>query len=103
MISGIVPQKYHSALMPHLIPHMERCVKYKEDEFPKYYRCNTISKLKKIMNVYGIKAVVFGHGAEPSYLSFSRMLFRIFCIFHKLAPGFIQPTIFAFGKIDKSG
>jgi len=71
------------------------------DVFPTVYKCNSIRKLKNIMNKNGIEGVVYGYEAEPSYLSFSKIAYFLGVLHQKFAPGFIKPAIFAFGKIKK--
>jgi len=68
-----------------------------EDVFPTVYKCNTAGSIKKKMKFYGFDSVVYGHEAEPSYLSFSGMAYCFGVLYQRLAPNFLKGSIFAFG------
>jgi hypothetical protein len=54
------------------------------------------------MRQYGFDSVAYGYEAEPAYLSFSSLAYRAGVLHQKLAPGFLKPYIFAFGKLAAS-
>ena len=93
LFSKLIPNKHHSKVTK--IVQNER----KEDDvFPTYYRCNTLWKIRSMLNKYGYDQIVYGYEAEPSYLSFSKIAYMLGVLHQKLAPGFLRPSIFAFGK-----
>jgi SAM-dependent methyltransferase len=92
----LVPNKYHSK-----VTSVVQYGRKGEDVFPTVYKCNSIQKIKKIMTKNGFESVVYSYEAEPSYLSFSTIAYFLGVIHQKLAPGFIKPAIFAFGKMNK--
>jgi SAM-dependent methyltransferase len=98
IFSKIVPNKFHSSIITKI-----QNGRKKEDIFPVYYRCNTISKLNSLLDYYGFKdRVVYGYEAEPSYLSFSRIAYFFGYLHQKFAPNFLKCTIFAFAQLKKS-
>jgi hypothetical protein len=54
-----------------------------------------------MMHEHGFEHVVYGYEAEPSYLSFSKFAYALGVLHQKLAPGFLRPAIFAFGRLVK--
>lgn len=96
LLSLLIPNKYHSK-----VTSAVQDARRDKDVFPTFYRCNSIRKLKSIMKKYGFECVVYGYEAEPSYLSFSKIAYFLGVVHQRLAPGFLKPTIFAFGKIMK--
>lgn len=69
------------------------------DVFPTYYRCNTAGALRAAMRDAGLDPVVITHESEPSYLAFSRVLYRLGAIYARLAPSVFQNNLFAFGRV----
>ena len=91
----LIPNKYHAKVILAVQGRKE------EDVFPTVYRCNSIRKLKGIMKKNGFEHVVYGYEAEPSYLKFSGIAYSFGMLHRRLAPAFLKPVIFAFGKIKK--
>lgn len=96
LAATLIPNKYHSKVLS--VVQEER---KEEDVFPTVFRCNSVRKLKRIMNKRGFECVVYGYEAEPSYLSFSKLAYFIGVLHQRFAPGFLKPAIFAFGRIKK--
>ena len=96
IFSRLIPSRYHLKIMP----RVQSCRK-EEDIFPAVYRCNSIRRINKMMNQHGFESVVYGHEAEPNYLSFSKFAYWFGVLHQRFAPGFLRPSIFAFGKIKK--
>jgi hypothetical protein len=70
-----------------------------EDVFPTYYRCNTLPKIRSMLNRYGFgNNFVYGYEAEPSYLSFSKIAYWIGVLHQKYAPNIFKATVIAFGR-----
>jgi len=93
----LIPNKYHSKLTS-----VVQDGRKEEDVFPTVYKCNSIRKLENFMKKNDLDCVVYGYEAEPSYLSFSKFAYFFGVIHQRLAPGFIKPAIFAFGKMKKN-
>lgn len=69
-----------------------------EDIFPKYYTCNTIPKLRRLLKTYGLSGVVFGHSGSPEYLGFSYLTYLLGYIYDKCAPQVLRNALFVFAK-----
>jgi len=92
----LIPNRYHSK-----VTSVVQEGRQEEDVFPTVYKCNSIRKLRKIMQKNGIDCVVYGYEAEPAYLSFSKIAYFFGVMYQKFAPGFLKTSIFGFGKIRK--
>lgn len=95
--SKLIPNKYHSK-----ITDIVQNGRKEEDVFPAYYRCNTVRKIKSWLNLQNYDNIVYGYEAEPSYLSFSKIAYRIGILHQRFAPGFLKSAIFAFGRKKQS-
>jgi SAM-dependent methyltransferase len=91
--SKLIPNRAHAKVLSHVQDRRKG-----EDVFPALYRCNSISRIRRELRVHGFDGVVYGHEAEPSYLSFSRLAFALGVIHQKIAPSIFAPTIFAFAR-----
>jgi SAM-dependent methyltransferase len=91
--SRIVPNRYHARLTARI--QDDRRV---EDVFSTLYRSNTIPKMRRMLRLHGFDHCVFGHEAEPSYFSFSRVLYWLAVLHQRFAPGFAKVTLFAFAQ-----
>ena len=93
----LIPNRYHSP-----VTDFVQDSRKEEDVFPTVYKCNSVNKLKRSMKKVGFECVVYGYEAEPSYLSFSKVVFFLGVLHQRFAPKFFKTTLFAFGKIKKS-
>jgi hypothetical protein len=66
--------------------------------FPTFYRCNTRSRLKRLLHENGFDAYVYANEAEPGYLAFSAALFRLGTYAHTLLPPALKSTLLAFAR-----
>ncbi|HMQ70824.1 MAG: class I SAM-dependent methyltransferase [Candidatus Competibacter sp.] len=96
LAATVIPNKYHSK-----VTSIVQDGRKDEDVFPTVYKCNSVKRLRRIMNKNGFEHVVYGYEAEPSYLSFSGVAYFLGVLHQKFAPGFLKPAIFAFGRIKK--
>jgi|SRR5579863_486977 len=96
--SRLVPNRYHSKVLSKV-----QTGRKNEDVFPTLYRCNTISRLRRSLRNCNFRAVVYGYEAEPGYLNFSKLAYATGVVHQKFAPGFLRPTIFAFGQSQPAG
>lgn len=92
----LIPNRFHSK-----VTSVVQDGRKEEDVFPTVYRCNSIRKLRRIMKKHALECVVYGYEAEPSYLSFSRIAYLLGVLHQRFAPGFMRPSILAFGKMNK--
>jgi len=96
IMATLIPNKYHSKVVS-----VAQEGRKGEDVFPTVFKCNSVGKLKRMMKKSGFDCVVYGYESEPSYLSFSKIAYFFGVLHQRLAPGFLKPALFAFGKIRK--
>jgi ubiquinone/menaquinone biosynthesis C-methylase UbiE len=68
------------------------------DIFPTVYNVNTVFKLKKILSLHSMMPTVYGYDAEPSYFTFSRIMYRVARWFQYLTPQMFKTCIFIFAR-----
>jgi SAM-dependent methyltransferase len=95
LASKLVPNRSHAQVLAK-VKERTRSV----DVFPTYYRCNTIPAIRRGLAQQGFAHVVYGIAPEPSYLSFSRLAYRLGALFHRYLPGFFRPVLLAFAKLE---
>jgi SAM-dependent methyltransferase len=96
LFASLVPNKHHSKVLS-----VVQEGRKEEHVFPTLYKCNSIGKIKGMLKKYGFDSVVYGYGTEPSYLSFSKIAYALGVLHQRFAPRFLEPVIFAFGKLQK--
>lgn len=92
----LIPNRYHSK-----VTSVVQEGRSDEDVFPTVYKCNSVRKLRNTMKDSGFGCVVYGHDAEPTYLSFSKIAYFLGVLHQRFAPRFMKPSLFAFGRISK--
>ena len=93
VVSRLIPNRYHAKVAARVQSNRKS-----DDVFPVLYRCNTISKIRRMLTLHGFEHCVFGHEAEPSYLSFSRALYWLAVLHQRFTPGCARVTLFAFAR-----
>ena len=93
IVSKLIPNCAHAKVLRRVQDGRKQ-----EDVFPALYRCNSIPRIRKELRAHGFDGVVYGHEAEPSYLSFSRVAYALGVIHQKIAPSSFAPTIFVFAQ-----
>jgi SAM-dependent methyltransferase len=94
VISRLIPNHYHASALRKAQENRPA-----GDIFPTLYRCNTITRMRKTMAAHGFDPVVYGAESDPGYLDFASFVYRLGVLHRKLAPGFLRPVIFAFGRL----
>lgn len=92
LAARLVPNRHHAAVL-----HRAQESRKAEDVFPTVYGCNTIGKLRGMLDRYGFDAVVYGTESEPVYLAFSPLAYWLGVLHQKYAPSALKSGIFAFG------
>lgn len=92
----LIPNRYHSK-----VTSVVQEGRSEEDVFPTVYKCNSVRKLRGTMKDSGFDCVVYGHDAEPTYLSFSKIAYFLGVLHQRFAPQFMKSSLFAFGRISK--
>jgi SAM-dependent methyltransferase len=98
LFSRLIPNRQHARVLSAVKPSLKE-----EDVFPTLYRCNSLPALRRALAAHGFRHAVFGYEAEPSYLSFSKFAYGLGVLHQKLAPGFMRPSLFAFGQKKETG
>lgn len=94
ILSRLIPSKYHSYVTEKVQDNRKE-----EDVFPTFYRGNTLPNIRAMLKRYGfIDNAVYGYEAEPSYLSFSKIVYWFGVQHQKYAPNLFKATVVAFGK-----
>jgi SAM-dependent methyltransferase len=93
LASRLVPNRLHGGVLDKVKGGQNQA-----DVFPTLYRCNSVPRLRASLHRQGFQAAVYGFGPEPSYLSFSRAAYALGVLYARIAPGVLQPVIFAFAR-----
>lgn len=93
MVSKLIPNIYHHKVLKKVSPNRKEI-----DTFPTYYKCNTIRKIRLMLDKFGFDHYVYGYEAEPGYLSFSRFSYWLGVMHQKFAPGIFKLAIFTFAR-----
>ncbi|MEO8660328.1 MAG: methyltransferase domain-containing protein [Bryobacteraceae bacterium] len=89
----MIPERLHKKVLKRVQPK-----RLDEDIFPTLYRCNSLWKLRRQLSKHGFDGLAYGYEAEPSYLNFSSVAYRMGVWIHKFLPGPVRSAIFAFGR-----
>ena len=87
------PNRFHTALTSR-VQHGRR----DEDVFPTFYRCNSKRAITRRMNAAGFDVTVVRHEAEPAYLHFSNIAYRLGVLAHRLMPPPLASTLLIFAR-----
>jgi len=93
LFSRLVPNKFHSAVVSKIQEKRKD-----KDIFPSFYRCNTIKRIRYMLNKYGFDYCLYGYEAEPSYFAFSRFFYLLGVVHQRYSPNIFKITIFVYGR-----
>ena len=93
LASRLVPNARHAKVLARV-----QRDRHEQDVFPTYYRCNTIPRLRRMLRRFGLEGVVRAWDAEPSYLNFSRLAYRLGVLHQKLAPPALRSSLRVFAR-----
>jgi ubiquinone/menaquinone biosynthesis C-methylase UbiE len=93
IVSQLIPNRFHAK-----VTSFSQADREHEDVFPTVYRCNTRRTLARLMETHGLEPCVYRIEAEPSYMAFSSLAYRIAAVVHRLLPPPLQSTLLAFGR-----
>jgi SAM-dependent methyltransferase len=68
------------------------------DVFPAHYLCNTERKITRYMTKFGFDSIVVPFEAEPAYLDFSPLAYRVAAAVGQYLPGSLKSALLAFGR-----
>jgi SAM-dependent methyltransferase len=87
----LIPERLHKTVLRRAQP-----TRLEDDIFPTLYRCCSLAKLRGQILKHGFDGIAYGYDAEPSYLSFSAVAYRMGVLIHKFLPRCLQSSIFVF-------
>lgn len=91
--SRLVPNRLHERVLARAQPNRAA-----EDVFPTRYLCNSLPRLRAALERHGFDASVYGYEAEPGYLSFSPLAYRLGVLHARHAPEALRVGILAFAR-----
>lgn len=91
--SRALPNGLHARAISALQPGRQE-----QDVFPTRYRCNSVWRMRRALDAAGLEGTVFGIEAEPSYLQFSTIAYRIGVLAHALIPGCFRSRLVVFAR-----
>ena len=94
--SRLIPNRYHSRCVD--VMQEERA---EEDVFPTVYRCNSVWKLRRLLNRDGLRGHAYGFESEPRYLEFSSLAYFCGTLYQKVVPQPFKSCIFFFAQKDE--
>jgi SAM-dependent methyltransferase len=92
--SRLVPARLHAKVLARMQPERDS-----EDVFPTVYRANTVRHLRGALERHGFDAAVYGTEAEPAYLTFSPLAYRLGLLHRALAPGSVRAGLVAWARL----
>jgi SAM-dependent methyltransferase len=92
VVARLVPNRLHAPIVQrvYLNPRPER------DVFPIRYRCNTVGKVRSMLERQGFDHCVYGYQSDPAHFGFSRVLYALGVLHQRFAPKNIRTAIFVF-------
>ena len=93
LLARMIPNRYHGSLAEFSQADRRAC-----DVFPTLYRCNTRRRMSRMLDRFGFEGCVLMIEAEPSYLTFSRLAYRLGAVAHRLTPPGLRSTILLFAR-----
>ena len=93
LLSRLIPNRTHLKILNQVKDEV-----HERNVFPTYYRCNSIGKIRYLLKKFNFNCSVTGYEAEPTYLSFSKILYYLGYLHQKIAPNNLKIVIHAFGK-----
>jgi SAM-dependent methyltransferase len=90
----LVPNSAHAAVVQkaYVRPREEA------DVFPTRYRCNSVGKVRRILDRHGFEHCVYGYQSDPAHFGFSRALYTLGVLHQRYAPRRIRTSIFVFAR-----
>ena len=89
----LVPNRLHGKVL-----RSAQRGRQEEDIFPTVYKCNTRRKLRNILARKHFDSAVFTYDAEPGYLAFSKLAYRLGVAYQRYAIPCAKNVIFAFAQ-----
>jgi SAM-dependent methyltransferase len=94
LAARLIPERWHRRVL-------SRVQREREEFYPTVFRCNTVPAIRRALGRAGFDHCVYGYEAEPSYLTFSTLAYRIGLAHMRFAPRNLRLAIFAFGRREE--
>lgn len=94
----LIPNRYHSSIVA-----VAQEGRQERDVFPTLYRCNTVWKIRHALRDAGLRGVVYGIEAEPAYLEFSTLTYRLGAMLSWAIPSCFASRLIIFAEKPKVG
>jgi SAM-dependent methyltransferase len=94
LFARLVPNRFHARVLDKVLS----VKKEHEDTFPTTHRCNTIRRMRRMLDRCGFEHCVYTYEAEPYHLGFSRLAYLCGVLHQRFAPRFLKGMIFAFAR-----
>lgn len=93
LLARLIPNRRHAKILGQV-----QLTRKELDVFPTKYQVNTVWTIRRMLKKYGLDGVVYGYEAEPSYLQFSSLLYRVGKYIHMLTPPAFRTCLFVFAR-----
>jgi ubiquinone/menaquinone biosynthesis C-methylase UbiE len=93
LLAKLIPQRRHAQILQKVQRDRNAI-----DVFPTQYRANTVWKIQRLLKQAGLKGIVYGYEAEPSYLQFSTALYLFGRYLHAVMPPLLRTSLFVFAR-----
>lgn len=93
LIASVIPNRFHAGITSKV-----QDSRRSDDVFPTFYRCNTKRAVIRYMRKAGFEVTVLRHEAEPAYLRFSSLAYRLGVLAHRLMPPPLASTLLIYAR-----
>lgn len=93
LLARLIPNRFHPWITAKVQSHRKEV-----DVFPTLYKCNTVRKIRTMIHRHGFESCVYNHEAEPAYLSFSSVAYRLGVLYGRACPRILSANIFGFAR-----
>ncbi len=94
LFARLIPNRFHARVLAKVLYTRKK----QEDIFPTAHRCNTVRRLRRMLDHYGFEHCVYTHEAEPYHLGFCRLAYLCGVWHQRFAPRPFRSSIFAFAR-----
>ncbi len=93
LLSRLIPNRHHARVVGRVQHHRES-----EDVFPTFYRANRRGPLLRMLRDQGLDGVVLHREAEPNYVAFSPLAYRVAARVSPLIPSRLRNGLQVFAR-----
>lgn len=93
LLGTLIPNRWHARIVAKAQSNRREI-----DVFPTVYRINTVWTVRKGLRKAGLQGIAYGWSAEPTYLRFSSLLYRVGRFVHSVTPHVLAGALFIFAR-----